>query len=169
MAEKIDYCAGDPLRQMICAPYAPVLADDGETVLDDQFATHIMKHCVRILERHLGKQFLYKNRMVVRILGLLQANEPRNRAAKAWALCFLMVHFEPVYHFIETLTTDKRRLQALMKVMPMWIDAQQNFAYNLGNVRNVMGEFFIYYMMPLYIFGPQAPPPAPADAKRIKR
>jgi len=150
--------AGDPLQQMICAPYASVLADDGETVLDDQFATHIMKHSVRILERHLGKQMLYKNRMTARILGLLQSNEPRNRAAKAWALCFLMVHFEPVYHFIEALTTDKRRLQALMQVMPTWIEAQQNFCYNLGNVRNVMAEFFLYYMLPLYVFGPQAPP-----------
>lgn len=140
---------GDPLKKMLQNPYT--LVDPADA---DYYSTHIMKQCVRILERHLGKELLYKNEMVTRILGLLQSNEPRNRAARAWALCFLMCHFDAILQFIETLTTDKARLHALMQVMPQWIEAQQNFAYNAGNVRNMLAEFFLCLVMPLYFFGP---------------
>jgi hypothetical protein len=145
---------------MIQNPYTLATPDT-----NDYYSTHMMKHCVRILERHLGKELLYKNAMVTRILGLLQCNEPRNRAARAWALCFLMCHFEPIYRFVESLTVDKTRLHALMQVLPQWIEAQQNFAYNAGNVRNMLAEFFLHYVVPLYVFGPTVAPPAPTRKK----
>lgn len=161
----------DPLRKMLTCPYTKIA--DGDD--DDVYAVSMMKECVRILEHYLGKRLLYRNRMVAQVLQLLQSPDIRNRCARTWALCFLMCHFEPIYEFVQAQTQDKQRLNALMQVLPTWMEAQKNFPYTIDNVRNLIADFLLYYFVPLYIFGPQAPPQPPgasgggASVKRLKR
>jgi len=151
---ELERCLRDPIRHMFLLP--EVLQPDGST-----YAAHMMRQCVRILERYMGPDALYDTRLVRRILGLLQQNEPRNRGARLWALCFFMCHYPPIRSFIESLTEDKQRLADLMTVMPTWIECQQDWHYTVNNVHNMLTKFLVIDLVSVYLIGPpkgMAPP-----------
>jgi hypothetical protein len=152
-------CETDPLRKMMVFPN------------ENDFSVYMMQQCVRILEHYFGKSILYKNRMVSQVLAQLQNNEIRNRSARVWALCYFMCHFEPVFQFVESITEDKPRLYAFMEMLPAWMEWQKNFPYTINNVRNLVADFLLNQMIPLYIFGPQQPQQQqqPPHGKRLKK
>jgi hypothetical protein len=147
---ELERCLRDPIRHMFLMPEE--LQPDGST-----YAANMMRQCVRILERYMGPEALYDTRLVRRILGLLQQNEPRNRAARLWALCFFMCHFPPIRAFIESLTEDKQRLADLMTVMPTWIECQQDWNYTVNNVYNMLAKFITVDLASVYFMGPPRP------------